>query len=102
MTASSAASVPTPPLSGRVALVTGVSRDAGIAPAVARRLHDLGAVVHATGWPAHDAEMPWGQQTLSPLPFRVHRHDLERADVPAALIDEVVAAHGRIDIVVAV
>jgi 3-oxoacyl-[acyl-carrier protein] reductase len=90
------------PLSGRVALVTGISRDAGIAPAVARRLHDLGATVHATGWPAHDAEMPWGQQTLSPLPFPVHRHDLERPDVPAALVDEVVATHGRIDIVVAV
>lgn len=89
-------------LSGRVALVTGVSRDAGIAPAVARRLHDLGAIVHATGWPAHDAEMPWGRQTLSPLPFPVHRHDLEQPDVPAGLVDEVVAAHGAIDILVAV
>ena len=102
MTASPTASNSPAPLTGRVALVTGVSRDAGIAPSVARRLHDLGAMVHATGWPAHDAEMPWGQQPLSSLPFPVHRHDLEQPEVPAALVDEVVAAHGRLDIVVAV
>ncbi len=89
------------PLSGRVALVTGVSRDIGIAATVATRLHDLGATVFATGWPAHDAEMPWGEQPLSSMPFEVHRHDLEDPNVPHQLVDEVVAAHGSLDIVIA-
>lgn len=89
-------------LAGRVALVTGVSRDIGIAATIARRLHELGATVHATGWPQHDAEMPWGEQPLSALPFPVARHDLEDAVVAQNLIDEVVDLHGRIDIVAAV
>ena len=97
---------PNPPdrrrLDGRVALVTGVSRPSGIAVGVARRLHDQGATVVATGWPLHDAEMPWGEQPLEPLPFEVGRHDLEDPAVPAALIDEVIARHGRLDIVAAV
>jgi 3-oxoacyl-[acyl-carrier protein] reductase len=89
-------------LDGRVALVTGVSRPIGIAATVARRLDALGATVVATGWPPHDAEMPWGEQPLAPLPFEVARHDLEDPAVPAALVDEVVELHGRLDIVAAV
>lgn len=97
---------PNPPdprrLDERVALVTGVSRPIGIAAAVARKLHGLGATVVATGWPPHDAEMPWGEQPLGPLPFEVGRHDLEHPAGPGDLIDEVVERHGRIDIVAAV
>ena len=89
------------PLSGRVALVTGVSRDTGIAAALARRLHDLGAFVDATGWPAHDGEMPWREQSLSPMPFSVRRHDLERSETVSSLIDEVIDRHGGLDIVIA-
>lgn len=88
-------------LSGRVALVTGVSRPDGIAATVAKRLHASGAIVFATGWPAHDAAMPWGSQPLGDLPFDVHLHDLEDAATPKSIIDEVVAAHGNVDIVVA-
>lgn len=89
-------------LDGRVALVTGVSRAIGIGAAVARRLHGLGATVAATGWPPHDAEMPWGEDPLGDLPFPVGRHDLEDPTAPAALVDEVVDRHGRLDVVVAV
>jgi len=89
-------------LDGRVALVTGVSRPIGIAATVAKRLHDLGATVVATGWSPHDAEMPWGEQPLGPTPFEVGRHDLEDPAVPAALIDEVFELHGRLDVVAAV
>lgn len=94
-------------LAGRVALVTGVSRPIGIAVTVARRLARMGATVFATGWPPHDAEMPWGEQpldgddqaeTIGP----VARHDLEDESAPARLIDEVIARHGRLDIVAAV
>ena len=90
------------PLDGRVALVTGVSRSTGIGTATAQRLHDLGATVFATGWSAHDAEMPWGEDPLDELAFDVAQHDLEDPGAPAALIDEVVDVHGRIDVVLAV
>jgi 3-oxoacyl-[acyl-carrier protein] reductase len=62
----------------------------------------MGATVFATGWSTHDAEMPWGEDPLGELAFAVARHDLEDPEAPAALIDEVVDAHGRIDIVLAV
>lgn len=88
-------------LDGRVALVTGVSRPNGIAAAAALRLDALGATIVATGWPPHDAEMPWGAQPLDSLPFEVSRHDLEDRAVPSALVDQVVERHGRLDIVVA-
>lgn len=90
------------PLAGRVALVTGVSRSAGIGAAVAQRLHDMGATVFATGWPPHDADMPWGEDAVVSLPFAVAEHDLEDPEVPTLLIDEVVERDGRIDIVVGV
>lgn len=89
------------PLEGRVALVTGVSRDGGIAATAALRLHDLGAVVHASGWPAHDQEQSWAGARLPAMPFEVADHDLENPDAAAALVDDVVNAHGRLDIVVA-
>ena len=89
-------------LQGRVALVTGVSRRIGIAHAVAGRLADLGATVFATGWPPHDAEMPWGEDPLEDGDFAVERRDLEDPAAPAALVDAVIARHGGIDIVLAV
>lgn len=92
----------TSPLAGRVALVTGVSRPAGIAFTLAHRLHVLGATVFASGWPTHDAEMPWGEQTLGEVPFVVGRHDLEHPAAPHELIDETIELHGRLDIVLAV
>lgn len=92
----------TPALAGRVALVTGVSRPSGIAVTVANRLHAMGATVAASGWPSHDAEMPWGEQTLGDLPFTVGRHDLEHPLAPRELVDETIELHGRLDIVVAV
>ncbi len=88
------------PLLGRVALVTGVSRSQQIAATLVARLHAAGATVFATGWPPHDDEMPWGAHAVE-LPVEVRRHDLEDPEVPGALVDDVVAEHGRLDIVVA-
>lgn len=51
-------------LSGRVALVTGVSRRAGIGFAIARRLLAEGASVLCHSWAPHDAEQPWGADPL--------------------------------------
>ena len=49
-------------LSGRNALVTGVSRRAGIGYAIARRLLDLDANVFIQGWTDHDAAQQWGAE----------------------------------------
>ena len=48
------------PLADRVVLLTGLSRRIGIAYGLAERLLADGATVFASGWEAHDAEMPWG------------------------------------------
>ena len=40
-------------------------------------------------------------QDRSPMPFVVHRHDLEQAETANSLIDEVIERHGRLDIVIA-
>lgn len=87
--------------SRRVVLVTGVSRPAGIAATIAQRLHEEGATVVATGWPPHDAEMPWGEQPLDRLPFSVSRDDLSDPDRPGRLVREVAEEHGRLDAIVA-
>lgn len=42
------------------ALVTGVSRRRGIAVEVADRLRRAGWDLSTCGWPAHDADQPWG------------------------------------------
>jgi 3-oxoacyl-[acyl-carrier protein] reductase len=93
---------PNAPLAGRVALVTGVSRAKGIAFPVACRLSQMGATVFATGWSEHDAKMPWGADPVPDAPFEIHSHNLADSAVAVSLLDEVVAAHGAIDIVVAV
>ncbi len=94
--------MPDDELAGRVALVTGVSRPIGIAATIARRLSEAGATVFATGWSPHDAEMPWGASDPPGLGMPIGAHDLEDPEVPAQLIDEVITAHGRLDIVAAV
>lgn len=47
-------------LSGRAALVTGVSRHRGIGFAVARRLAGLGTDLLVHSYREHDAARPWG------------------------------------------
>ncbi len=94
------------PLKGKVAVVTGVSRSAGIAMAVARRLVDDGASVFATGWPSHDEQMPWGSTPRDDgdLPaerYRWEPADLADATTPATLLDDAAHEFGPVDIVVA-
>ena len=48
------------PLSGRVALVTGVSRRIGIGFAIAQRLAQQGADVFIQSWMPFDSTQPWG------------------------------------------
>lgn len=99
----------TSPLSGRVALVTGVSRRRGIGHAIARRLLADGASVFASGWPAHDAEMPWGTDPFdeaelsagSPDRYASTGADLAEPDAAARLVADTIGRFGHIDIVVA-
>ncbi len=86
------------PLTGRVALVTGVSRRIAIGHAVAERLTSLGATVVASGFPEHDAAMAWGGE---PPLDGVEGRDLAEVGAPEALVDAVVDRHGALDVVVA-
>src|SRR5919201_1214774 len=67
-------------LAGRNALVTGVSRRAGIGYAVARRLLEAGASVFLQGWSAHDATqaptavVEAARAALGPLDILVVNH----------------------------
>ena len=49
-------------LNGRVALITGASRRAGIGFAIARRLRADGAAVFLQSYRPHDAAQPWGAE----------------------------------------
>ncbi len=95
------------PLAGRGALVTGVSRRAGIGPAVARRLGELGASVFVQGFTPHDASQPWGADPagVAALAAELGAGHLECdfADpaAPAACIAAAAAALGHVDILVA-
>jgi 3-oxoacyl-[acyl-carrier protein] reductase len=90
------------PLAGRGALVTGVSRRAGIGYAVARRLRELGANVFVQGFVAHDAGQPAGIPALSAEIGAGHvESDFGEAAAPAACIDAAAAALGHVDVLIA-
>ena len=102
------------PLRGRVALVTGVSRRAGIGYVVARRLAALGASLFLHHYAPHDRDQPWGDDPGGPeavvvgvrsalvAEASVHHMELDLAlpDAPAQLIDAAVEARGYLDILV--
>ena len=86
------------------ALVTGVSRRAGIGWAVAQRLCADGWAVSASGWPTHDSEQPWGADAKEPdLPGVIWAPaNLAKEKAPRRLVAEHVARHGSLDALVAV
>lgn len=96
-------------LGGRIALVTGVSRPAGIGAAIVERLLADGAKVLATGFERYDAEMPWGAagdgasalHDFSSERLAYATEDLEDPAAPRRLVAAAVERFGRIDIVVA-
>ena len=96
------------PLAGRVAMVTGVSRRAGIGFAIARRLLDDGASVLVHSWAPADAEQPWGADAggvdalLAELGGDVAHVAVDLSDPPAPhrLVAHAVATFGAVDILV--
>ncbi len=100
------------PLSGRVALVTGVSRRIGIGFAIAQRLTEQGADVFIHSWAPFDATQPWGadaggiESILAELRETGRRIEHRAADFqdPAAPVQVVRAAFeafGQVDILIA-
>ncbi|MGN6380297.1 MAG: SDR family NAD(P)-dependent oxidoreductase, partial [Gaiellales bacterium] len=99
------------PLSGRAALVTGVSRRNGIGFAVSRRLLGMDAAVFAHSWTPHDAGQPQGadpagiEGVIAALAHgggRVEHREADFADpdAPAAVVAAANAALGHVDILV--
>lgn len=95
------------PLAGRGALVTGVSRRAGIGYAIARRLRELGAGVVVQGFTPHDESQPWGAGPtgvpgLAAELGAVHvEADFTDPAAPAACLEAAAAALGHVDVLVA-
>lgn len=100
------------PLEGRIAVVTGVSRRAGIGYAVARDLLAAGASVLVHSWSPHDAEQPWGVdpagdagivEALGGEGPRLRHVAADFADpqAPAQVLAAAVESFGAVDIVVA-
>jgi 3-oxoacyl-[acyl-carrier protein] reductase len=81
----------------RRALVTGVSRRAGIGFAVARRLEEANAEVFTQGWTPHDAAQPWGaDETFTPS----IEADFADPAAPARVVAAARDAIGPLDVLV--
>jgi 3-oxoacyl-[acyl-carrier protein] reductase len=93
-------------LVGRNALVTGVSRRAGIGFAIAGQLLGAGAAVFIQGWTAHDAAQPWGAEpggtaaVAEELGVPFLEADFAEAAAPEHVVASAAEALGPLDILV--
>jgi 3-oxoacyl-[acyl-carrier protein] reductase len=93
-------------LSGKSALVTGVSRRAGIGFAIARRLGGSSGRVFVQGWTPHDAEQEWGAEpggmeaVAAELGVPFLEADFGDSDAPAKAVAAARDALGPLDVLV--
>jgi 3-oxoacyl-[acyl-carrier protein] reductase len=93
-------------LSGRNAVVTGVSRRAGIGRSIARHLIEAGAAVFVQGWTPHDAAQPWGSEpggteaVAADLEVPFAEADFADPDAPDQVVAAAAEAVGPLDILV--
>jgi len=78
------------------ALVTGVSRRAGIGFAIVKRLEERGLRVFTQGWSVHDEAQPWGTDDYAPDV----EADFADPDAPAQVVAAARAALGPLDTLV--
>jgi 3-oxoacyl-[acyl-carrier protein] reductase len=81
------------------ALVTGASRKAGIAAAVARALADDGWTLALTGYPPHDAREGWSsepEELAAELGASWYEDDLADPDAPVRMLDAAELAVGAL------
>lgn len=99
-------------MAGRVAIVTGVSRRAGIGFAIARDLLESGMTVLIQSWTADDAEQPWGRDSVGmPGVIDALQHhggrlahieaDFALPEAPAAVVARALQLFGHVDVLVA-
>lgn len=100
------------PLAGRTAVVTGASRRRGIGFAVAARLAAMGANLFVHHFAPHDAEQPWGADSVDDVLAELRGRltsgarlasgsiDLADDDGAPRLVEEARAALGHLDILV--
>jgi len=100
------------PLSGRSALITGVSRRRGIGFAIAKRLAEDGASVFISHYSPHDKLHPWGSDDLEELCQEIRNSlvpdasfgdislDLADSAAPEKLIEHALALTGTLEILV--
>jgi 3-oxoacyl-[acyl-carrier protein] reductase len=98
-------------LAGKVVLITGVSRRAGIGAAIARAFAEAGGVVCTTYYRPYDELMPWGNNPseaediikelkAAGVPAEGIEADLSDPETPAGLLDHFQSSFGFVDILV--
>lgn len=98
-------------LAGRVAMITGVSRKAGIGYAIAHRLAQQGAHLFLHGLAAYDSMMAWGADSggIASIAEDVREYgnkvayvsaDLSDPDAPSRLMGTAIVEYGNVDILV--
>lgn len=100
------------PLSGKTALVTGVSRRRGIGFGICRQLAESGANLVFSHFAPHDAFQPWGRDDIDAVRSELSEAltrgammsdisvDLAETDGPQTLIDQALGLTGKLDILV--
>jgi 3-oxoacyl-[acyl-carrier protein] reductase len=98
-------------LQGRVALITGVSRRAGIGFAIASRLASHGADLFVHSWSPYDRQQPWGADPgdIDAVLAELQSHDTRVAhaeadflapEAPREVMRRAVEVYGHVDILI--